>query len=354
MLAPLLLQMSADARESSIPTYRDVAAVTLTFDAQAPQTINGTSRVAYRAGRDLAFPVAVATPKPIRRATLHWELKHAASLQVLASGHTRHERVEAGALPPLAIAAGALAELAVPEDYVLCLTLTWRDRKGATLGTRRTTMFTLAGEYQYDRAEDAPAPPPDAEGVDDETGEVALTLEPIALADPSAHRDVWHKVWEGRFTDDGRSRRIALRYYYALGDRREVARMETQQKRVKGKDSKAELRLRTGLLLSPEALNALLPALADVPSLDAEQLRAIRSPDFRRRFGQAADSHVTLRGRAGQRAALWVYPEVRLQRVILKRASEVDPNGQIASYEETAVVFPMPALAHVIGTRTER
>ena len=87
---------------------------------------------------------------------------------------------------------------------------------------------------------------------------------------------------------------------------------------------------------------------------DAEQLRAIRSADFRRRFGQAADAHVTLRGRAGQRAALWVYPEVRLQRVILKRAREVDPNGQITAYDETAVVFPMPALAHVIGTRTER
>jgi hypothetical protein len=65
-------------------------------------------------------------------------------------------------------------------------------------------------------------------------------------------------------------------------------------------------------------------------------------------------AHATLRGREGERAALWVYPEVKLERVILKRASTVSDTGQITEYDETPVRVPLPALAHFIGARTER
>jgi hypothetical protein len=349
VLPALLVQMQTAAPTSPMPAYRRVGGVKLAFDGLVSQTVNGTARVLFRSGRDWTFAVSLATPKPISRAELHWQVKHPLTLATLAHAVVTHERLETGPLPPVVIPAATLASLA-PDDYPISVALIWRNRKGERIGARQPAIITLAGEFLFDRTEDVPT---DTGGSEDDAEE-AKAGEPIALADVQAHRDYWHKIWEGGFTDQTHARRIECKYYYALEDRRDVARMQTIGRRAQGEQGEPVLRLKTGLLLGAEPLNALLPTLGDVPAVDAERLAALRSPDFRRRFAQAALARLTLRGRSGERAALWVYPEMKLQRVVLKRAAAVDGSGQITELAEEAVTFPMPVLAHFIATKTER
>jgi hypothetical protein len=354
VLPALLVRMQARVAASPVPGYRAVKGVSLALEGLLPQTVNGTSRVLFRAGRDLTLGLSLATPKPIRNAELHWQVKHPITLESLAHGMVRQERLATGELPPLTIPSAALADLAVPEDYIVCASLIWKDRQGRRIGVRQSVIITLAGEFLFDRAEDLPVLEDAPSSAADDGESVGSRAEPVPLADVQAHRDFWHKIWEGGFTDDARSRRIECKYYYALDQRRDVGRMQTIEKLVKGEHDDPVLRLRTGLMLGAEALNALLPTLIDAPALDGEHLAAIRSPDFRRRFAQAALARLTLKGRAGERAALWVYPEIKLQRIVLKRAAAVDGAGQITELAEEPVVFPMPMLAHFIATRTER
>lgn len=342
-LPQLLLALEASAR-TPIPAFQALDSVVLAFEGLAQTSIHGTSRVVYRAGRDVTLALSVQTPKPIAQAELHWAVKRPDTLEVVAHGRERHANVSAGALPPLTLPAASLSRLAAPDDYLVEVALVWKAKSGKRVGTRRSTMLTLAGEFLFDRVQDATGEESDAEG--------ALPLEPIPLSDVQQHREFWHKVWEGRLTQEARSRDVECKYHYALEAPEKAGWMETLQKRAT-RDGKPLLRLKSGTLFSLEQLNRLLTVVSDQPALAPEQLAALDSPDFRQRFSQAAVTGMTFRGRAGSRVALWVYPEVKLQRVVLKRASETDANGQVTAFEEVPVVFPMPVLAHFAGTRSE-
>jgi hypothetical protein len=110
--------------------------------------------------------------------------------------------------------------------------------------------------------------------------------------------------------------------------------------------------LKSGMILSPDALSKLVPRVSggkDQPLSDA-QLTALRTPDFVDRFNQAAKSQVEFKGRRGESAALWVYPEMKLREVVLKKIGRVNEHGHVQSFEEETVRFPMPAMVHFVGT----
>ena len=52
--------------------------------------------------------------------------------------------------------------------------------------------------------------------------------------------------------------------------------------------------------------------------------------------------------------ALWIYPEMRLQPIVLLRAGAPDANGLVTEMTEETVHFPIPALAHFVGVTTEK
>ena len=366
VLPLLLAQMSEPKPSTPFPSFRQIPSVTLAVEGLVSTPINGTSRVVYRAGRDMTLALSLATPRPIKEATLYWYVKAAATRKTLAYGSEKRTNLESGQLASLTIAATSLSKLTQNDDYLLCLALVWKDKKGARIGTLKHSMFAWVGEYVFDRvqaATDSTAPPPTIEGeVGEPTDAVADLLaapeadpnEPIPLNDTQLHRDFWHKVWEGPFTDDIRTRRIEMKYYYTLDSPSGIARLETLQKKVKGEHDEPLLRLKTGLVLSAESLNRLAATLEPSTSLSAAHLDALRAPDFRARFAQGALTRLTLRGRAGERAAVWVFPEVKMHGVVLKRADAVADDGQVTSFTEEVVRFPLMALAHVVGARTAR
>jgi hypothetical protein len=179
------------------------------------------------------------------------------------------------------------------------------------------------------------------------------TSETIALNDVDRHRPYWHKVWQGDFTDDLRRMSFECKYYYTLEhDRTENARMETVTQVLENDMSGRKSRLKSGLIVSPYGLNELMGKLGKHPQLSEAELAALVSSEFKSRFSHAARTEVKFSGKPRQTAALWVYPELKLQQVFLKQVDRMNENGHVRSLKEHPVYFPLPSIAHFIGVNT--
>jgi hypothetical protein len=323
-----------DKQASKEPMYQRVTSVSLDFTGVEAQLVGGRTRLCYRHGGKLSFPLSVTTPRPIRGARFHLLVKNPATREILKRERLAVPEVAAG---PLAVTpvleAEAVRALVPGEEYLVCAYLLWRDKHGRVLGTSRTQLITLVGQYSLDRVED----------------EGPL----IPLNDITKHRDFWHKIWQGSFTNDFRRATFECKYYMLLEPgRQEHARMETLTKLDQPVERKLVGRLKSGFLASPAALNRLIPLVSSHPMLNDDELAALRSPDFVARFHQAARFKANLHGRPGASAAVWVYPEIKMQKVVLYEATKVGDAGQVREFAEHVVHVPIPALLHYIGART--
>ncbi|HYR12158.1 MAG TPA: hypothetical protein VEQ60_30510 [Longimicrobium sp.] len=332
--ATLLLASMGMSAPREAP-YRRVESVALDFAGVRRVMLGGRERVVYRKGADLAFPLDLRTPKPIRDATLRLTVKHARTLDVQAERSFQVSYADSGPLLVIpSLADGQTAGLRAGEEYLVCATLTWKNKAGRAVGTSRQHLVTLAGEYLFD-------------GVG-EGGEA------FALNDVAKHRDFWHRVWRGTFTGELRRRVWEARYHYSFdGAAHANGRMETVVREDTDEGRERTGRLKTGMSLSPYVLNALLPQLADsAQPLSEAELEALRAPEFAERFAQSGRTQLQFRGREGEEAACWVFPEVRLQEVTLRRIAGTDGNGQALELVEHPVRFPIPSHVHFVGTRS--
>jgi hypothetical protein len=112
-------------------------------------------------------------------------------------------------------------------------------------------------------------------------------------------------------------------------------------------------KMESGVLLSPNRLNELLPKISPHPQLDEKELTALLAPGFVQHTQSAARTSVKFSGRPGQTAALWVFPEVKVKQVMLQRAARTNDHGGIVQLEPHVVHFPMPVLAHFVGVRSK-
>ena len=314
--------------------YRRARAVRLHFADLSPQTIHGRSRLAYRQDMDLSFPLSVETPQTINRAVLQVLLKDPKTLKILGEQKYRVEQAAQGRLEAVPrLSREKIAELLTGEDYLLTAVLVWKKKSGEKIGTSITQLITLVSEFSFDRVEES--------------------SELIPLNDVQKFRDFWHKAWQGSFSKERKRLVFDCKYYYALeAERDSNAQMETVFKTEETGVHKEEGRLKTGLLVSPFALNHLIPAISSYPMLGEAEMAALRSPDFTNRFSQAARVKVKLSGRVGDSAALWVYPEMKMQQVVLVRAEQTNAAGHVLQFSEQRVHFPMPMLVHFIGAST--
>jgi hypothetical protein len=332
LLAGMSLSASSDARPVR---FKRTDAVKLKFDDVQTVTLGGRARIAYLLGRDISFPLSAETPRPMKGALVQLLVKCPKTLRVL---HAQKQRVEGafegGPLPAVPrLAASDLSKLERGEEYLVCASLVWKRKDGEKLGASVSQLVTLVGEFSFDRVEES--------------------SELIPLDDVSRFRDYWHKVWEGDFEENRRRFAFDAKYYYAVEPERAAhARMETLVKYEGGDPGEGSARLKSGMILSPYALNALIPQISEHPTLSEAHLDALRTPDFAARCGQAARTQARLRGRPGTSAALWVYPEVKMQRVVLQKAARVNDSGHVLGLAEESAHFPLPALVHVIGAAT--
>ena len=325
----------ADAEESGGPAYRRVESVELSFANVSPVMIHGRSRVCYRAGDEIAFPLDLKTPRPVANARLSLVVKDPASRKVLVRKQFTVPQAAAGRLATrVALGKNDIAPLKSGEEYLVCAYLIWPNARKKPIGTSRSQLITVLDEYIFDRVED---------------GKV------VPLNDVSKYRPFWHKVWQGSFSKELFKVDFEGKYYYVLDPSQTVnTPIETTTTYGKDEGHVKRGRLQSGMNTTIGALNALLPQLSTGKSLGEAQLSALASSDFVTRFNCAARFSATLSGKAGMSGAIWIYPEVRLNELVLYRAASTDADGHVRELTEERVHFPMPVTIHVIGARTTR
>lgn len=320
-------------REKGEPAYRRVESVVLNFAGASPVAIHGRSRVCYRHGEEIAFALDVTTPRTIGEATVTVLVKDPETRKIITRKAFAVQAVSTGRLPKrIALGAAETKAMKAGEEYLVCVYLTWKNSKGKVIGTSRTQMITLIGEYVFDRVED---------------GQV------VPLNDVAKHRPFWHKVWQGTFAKDAFKYDFEGKYYYVLEpDRTANAPIETVVAFQKGESQVRKGRLKSGFTCSLGSLNALVPQISNGKPLTESQLSALSSSDFVSRFNTAARFSAALSGKAGVSAAIWIYPEVKLHEVVLFKAASTDADSHVRELTEEKVRFPIPVSIHVIGART--
>jgi hypothetical protein len=341
LLASLSLGVSMRDRE---PRYRRLSALTLDFADVKTEPIHGRTRSLYKLGGDLGFPLTLAIASrgdgspTIRKASLLIEVMEPETRRVLAGRRFSLEKLSNGPLPVVpTLRQEKLRRLRPGEDYMVKATLVF-ERKAKSgrkerVGTSRSHLITTVGEAIFDRVEGS-------RGI-------------VPLNDPERHRAFWHKLWQGTF--DRKLRRVtwATRYTYTLDPERDKnGRLQTLS-RVEDERTRHDVgKLKSGMSLSPTVLNRLLGTLDGQRMLTRGELDALEAGDFLERYQLAARGQVEIDADPGRSGALWLWPEVKLLEVVLRVAGAPDEHGRVASMDERTVIFPMPAMVHLVAVRT--
>lgn len=315
-------------------TFLPVRGVSLEFVDAPAHDFGGRQRVVYRHGRPLAFALELRTPRQIPRAGLQITIKDPTSLEILARRRTRLGSVRAGPLPSVPFDPAELSRLEPNQEYLVCATLVWNDTQGRRRGVKKSQLFTLMGAALVDR-----------------WGERTAL---VPLKDNQRLAAFWHKVYESEFSRERARVTLRARYTYALDPLRSMnARSPSQVALREGGRRRMDGRLRSGMDLSLQALNALLPDVFEQRALSEEELEALRDEDFIARQHRVADTQIELYASPGNNAALWIYPELGLHDLLLRVAGEVDADGAVRSFTESVVSFPLPAAAHFVTVSTD-
>ncbi len=172
------------------------------------------------------------------------------------------------------------------------------------------------------------------------------------LNDIDLHRSFWHKVWQDDFTDEVVRYEFECKYYFALEpDRKSNAQMETVEYLTPARPRKMEGKMKSGLVMSPLVLNQLLPTLGGTPLSEAQR-SALLTDKFGKAQHRASRTGLKFHGKSGEMGALWVYPEVALREVILKKANMITAYGTIEHFTEEIIHFPIVSSAHFIGVKS--
>lgn len=313
--------------------------------------LQGKSRVVYKKQDDLYFPVKVSTqapnpPKrPIPKVIVQLIVQDGENMEVLVEKKFRLRDVAIGStLPDIHLTQEEAANLPVNKDLKIEVSFIWRGAKsGRNHGTFKNHFITLIDDYIFDR-------------IGNQIG------DPVALNDIVKHRAFWHKVWEGSGQNGRRwNTDFEVKYYYALDfDEAGVSRLETRQQilednAVQEQDPsrrRVSAKLKSGLELSLDALNKLLPGMSK-PALPEAQLRALKSPELQKSYHLSARINLEMKGKNGETGTIWAYPEMSLHQLHLVGPSEVNDLGQVVALNEVVVSFFRPSSIHFIGTKSQ-
>jgi hypothetical protein len=332
-LHQLLAGMSFGLSARRTRNYKRVASVRIQLDDVKTQVVMGREVALYQHGAALQFPVSVETSQAINDAEVMVQIKQADNLRIVHEASEPVGTVSNGPLELIPrIEANVTQSLAAQKDYIVILTLLWRNKKGQQRGTSIQHTVSLMSQYRFDRVE--------------ESGDL------IPFSDREAYRDYWHQIWEAPFDKETRRVDIQTRYYLTLNrERNRNARIDSDI-RSEQNGPRNNIRLRSGYEYSLFALNHLMSRLdPDQSPLKDEVLSALSTDDFVERFNQAAQHQGTMQGRPGEVGSIWVFPEFKIQTLVLVRAESVDENGNIGGLAEERARFPMPALIHFVGVK---
>ena len=315
--------------------------------------LNGNKKVVYSKKQDIWVPISISTKanQPPKRAIpkviVELIIQDSDSMAVLLEKKFKiKELFFDQAIKEIVIRKEELAHLPTGKDLKLEISIIWKSsRNRQNKGSFKNHYIMLSADYIFDQIG-------------------PMQGQEIPLNDVVQHRSFWHKLWEGGLS---RSRRwnieLDLKYFLLLQcENNEAQRLATKKKLIADNARteeelpsrrKIKAKMKAGLELSLQQFNLVLQQLGQ-PMLSIEQLEALKTNEFKQHFQQVSRAHVELKGRAGDSAALWAYPEIGLYKVFLKKPGTVTALGQVTQFEQSEVLFPKPTSIHFIGTKSER
>ncbi len=334
VLIPLLASMSTTASYNDRqPQHRLSRVVRLELPELVPIELGGYPQVAFRYGEDVTLPLSVASPRPIPKARLHVCVKDSETHDRIAERTWTYDRLEPGRVSqPVVLPAAVMHRLEPGREYLIGLKLTWPGKNGL-MGATTNQLIRVVGEATFDSL--------DSGGT------------PVRLDDVDRDRDWWHRVWAA--TIDDRSSRMTARLDYefrllpgATANRR--SRTSTDLESIT--ERRSEGTMSAGLGVAVQELSQLADRLSG-EAFDEATITALSDPAFVAAFDRRATCKVSVHGRRGDQHAVWVWPEMKLHTAFLMTPGEVSPEtGQVLSFETRGVQVPVPALAHVLTTRS--
>ncbi len=296
--------------------------------------LNGDTHYVYKYGVEMKVPVKLHTPRDIPRGIFEIVVRRKESNEVVIRHRQRHDGSRGGIFGVHPTIPSHLADdLVAGEAYDLYLAILWKGKGKKKFGSCIDIPIAIAKDYAFDR--------------------IGESTRVVALNDIEQHRPFWHKVWQADFTNETVRYEFESKYYYAIeADRRANAQMETVEFLQPARPRKMEGKMKSGLILSPEVLNDLLPSIGGI-SLNIDQLEALKTDAFIKHQHRASRSGLKYKGSDGEAAALWVYPEMVLREIVLKKTADVTPYGTIAGFEEEKVLFPIPEFAHFVAVQSK-
>jgi len=314
-----------------IPTSK----VNLTIaDSDTPANLMNLSHRVYSLQKDANFPLRLETPRGIRQARLKMCLKTLQGEVVIPEKRVGLRNVQAGKLDRVPrLTRQQLAGLEPMQEYILSVQLIWPNKHGQHLGTSLQQVVCFVEDLAFDRLEkpDAPA---------------------IPLNNVEKHRAYWHKVWSATLTEKMRDVALDAKYYYRLADRNPTnQRLETAVQLAHEHTNDYRGKLKSGMELSLQGLNALLPELTGEPALNEEELALMETASIEGYMNKLARHRMKFWGSVHEQVTLWVYPEVQPYTAHFKRVSATNANGLVTGFETTQKQLLVPVSAHFIGTK---
>ncbi|MEO5601454.1 MAG: hypothetical protein ABIR06_11065 [Cyclobacteriaceae bacterium] len=314
-------------------------------------SIGGKEKVVYDRRQKIHIPVKITSGE--RRGQKQTQIPKAIFQLIIQDGHSMSVLLEkkfrlnditiGSPVTGITLDSDELKKLPLNRDLKLELSFHWK--KGDKIeGTFKNHYLWLSDGYVYQRS--------------------GKTIQQhFALNDVSRFRNYWHKVWEGGPETHGRwNIDFECKYYYTLNDKdTNIRKLETKKKIVsdsaaqKDQDNhrrKISAKVKSGMEISLAAYNELL-ALHQLTPLIPAQLSAFLGQEFMKEAATAARVSVDFKGKKGETAALWAYPEGNIQSYILSKVTTVDPSGMITAAQEEEVFFPKFSTVHFIGTKSE-
>ncbi len=308
--------------------------------------VNGTQKCVYVAEKGIRFAVTVQGSKKekltIPKCIIQVQIRTSQDKNVLVDKKFPLTDVQTGAIvDSLQFSTEEIKNLQVNTDLLVCFTLVWRDKNKQVKGTRKCHSIMMTSGYLFD-------------------GTQSVIKSAIPLNNITEHREFWHKIWEGRSPAGRKRTNIDCKYFmqYEPSSPRNN-QIETKTLLKKGKevsDSEYEadddfIKIKSGLQLSPQTLNALIPKISKFPALPEKQLNAIRGQEAKKLLESAGIGHVEFKTRRDETNMLWVYPEVDLLEINFKKANAINPYGNVLDFIDEKAVFVKPASIHFIGTK---
>ncbi|MEL6537435.1 MAG: hypothetical protein AAFQ98_18585 [Bacteroidota bacterium] len=314
-----------------IPTSK----VQLTIaDADTPANLMNMSHRVYSLQKDARFPLRLETPRGMKQAKLKMCLKTLQGEVVIPEKRVGLKNVQPGLLDRVPrLTRQELAGLEPTQEYILNVQLTWPSKNGPHLGTSLQQIVCFVEDLAFDRLEKTEAPA-------------------IALNDVEKHRAYWHKVWSATLTEKMRDVALDAKYYYRLADRATAnQRLETATQLAHEHTNDYRGKLKSGMELSLQGLNTLLPELTGEPSLSREELALMETASIEGYMNKLARHRMKFWGSVHEQVTLWVYPEVQPYAAHFKRVSATNANGLVTAFETTQKQLLVPVSAHFIGTK---